>query len=274
MPRRVLKHARSMPYNLRANPLHALAASHALRIFHSNAIYSFIPKNGCSTMRLSLAIANGCIEDESDINWIHNNNDTFSADLASLMTARYTFVILRDPYARLASCFLDKIVDKTAEAWLLYNLIDRHMNIDDIAFSNFINFLADPRIRSADIHWRPQVDFLVYEQYDDYFALEQFDRSKKIIEDRAGLTIVDSRSLLRHGLDQWRLLPVDHDSSETPVGEIAALRRRGECPHPRSLFTDALISRVSELYAADLKLFTEKTGLATQPGPTGFASAI
>ena len=272
MPRRVLKHAKSVHNNLRANPFHVFAASHALRVFDTNAIYSFIPKNGCSTMRLSLAIANGCIEDEADVNWIHNNNDTFSADLASLITARYTFVILRDPYARLTSCFLDKFVGKTAEAWYFYSVINRSITPDRLTFADFIGFLGDPRIRAADIHWRPQVDFLVYQQYDDYFALEQFDNSRKIIEARAGLTIVDSRSLVRHGLDQWRLLPVDNDFSATPVAEIAALRLRGESPHPRSLFTDALIDRVSQLYADDLALFTDKTGLETRPGPKGFAS--
>ena len=79
MPRRVLKHAKSVHSNLRANPFHAFAASHALRIFHTNAIYSFIPKNGCSTMRLSLAVANGCIEGESDTSTGYITTTTHSA---------------------------------------------------------------------------------------------------------------------------------------------------------------------------------------------------
>ena len=61
-------------------------------------------------MRLSLAFYNGCVDDTADFGWIHSNNATFRADLASLAGASYTFVILRCPYARLASGYLDKIV--------------------------------------------------------------------------------------------------------------------------------------------------------------------
>ena len=89
-----------------------MAASHALKIYKTGAIDTFIPKNACSTMRLSVAIANCCIADASGFEWIHNNNDTFRANLEDLIRATYTFVILRDPFVRLASCFLDKIVPR------------------------------------------------------------------------------------------------------------------------------------------------------------------
>ena len=42
---------------------HQFAARHALNIYKSSSIYSFIPKCACSTMRLSLAKANGLIDD-------------------------------------------------------------------------------------------------------------------------------------------------------------------------------------------------------------------
>ena len=82
--RRLFRFARTSHAGLHANARHQLAAGHALRIYHSNAIYSFIPKNACSTMRLSLAIANCCIRDAADFNWIHQNNATFSANLEAL----------------------------------------------------------------------------------------------------------------------------------------------------------------------------------------------
>ena len=63
---RLLKYVQSDTGNLRLNPKHQVAASHALNIYSSGAIYTFIPKNACSTMRLSLAIANGC----SRIEWL------------------------------------------------------------------------------------------------------------------------------------------------------------------------------------------------------------
>jgi hypothetical protein len=96
---------------LAKNAAHQFAARHALSIYGARAIYSFIPKNGCSTLRFSVACANGCIDGPSDIDWIHSNNLTFSATLHELVTAQYTFTVLRCPYSRLASVYLDKIVD-------------------------------------------------------------------------------------------------------------------------------------------------------------------
>ena len=39
-----------------------------------------------------------------------------------------------------------------------------------VTFREFVMGLR-PRLRSNE-HWRPQVDFLVYETYDDYFCVE------------------------------------------------------------------------------------------------------
>ena len=260
---RLLKYARSSPKNLSANGKHRFAADHALRVYQSNAIYSFIPKNACSTMRLSLAIANCCIKDALDVNWIHQNNSTFAADLEALIRADYTFVVLRDPFARLVSCFLDKIVGKDQGAWKLYDLIDRRQSLDEITFADFTACLRSRATRNADIHWRPQVDFLVYEQYDDYFCVENFQSDANAIKNKSRLEIVDARKLTKHGLDRYQLLSADLDFSATPAAEIAELRRRGESPHPRSLYTTSLVQIVSNLYAADISLYAEKIGLPT-----------
>ena len=156
---RLLKHARSSHCDLRLNSWHTFAATYALRIYRSNSIYTLIPKNACSTMRLSLAIANCCIQDASDINWIYHNNQTFSADLEALVCADYTFVILRDPFARLASCFLDKIVSKETAAWNLHDLIARRLHPDDITFADMVEALCSAATLIADVHWCPQTIF-------------------------------------------------------------------------------------------------------------------
>jgi hypothetical protein len=260
---RLLKYARSDNNNLQLNQKHQTAASHALKIYGSGAIYTFIPKNACSTMRLSLAIANCCIPDVSGFNWIHKNNDTFAANLEDLVRASYTFVILRDPFARLGSCFLDKIVSQARPAQRLRELVARDLDLDEITFADFVNFLDDPLVRAGNMHWRPQTDFLVYDRYDDYFALEDFTAAAATIKDRAGLEVVDARLVAAHGLDRFHLLSADINHSRTPVNEIARLKRNGDCPDPRSLFTQPIIDAVSHLYADDMKLYAEKIGLST-----------
>lgn len=259
--RRILNYGTFTNRNLlQQNPKHIFASNHALRIFRSNAIYSFIPKNACSTMRLSIAIENGCINSGEDINWIHGNNTTFKADLASLIAADYTFVILRCPFARLASCFLDKVVGKTTEAWDLYDQIERSTEIDDMSFRSFTELVCNPRNLRHNIHWRPQVDFLVFKDYDDYFALEDFDVGVNRLKGIIGLEIVDARGLTRNGIDRLRMLPENQDFSNATVREIAELKFNGTCPHPRSLYTDALISLVSAAYQEDIDLYLRRIG--------------
>jgi hypothetical protein len=262
---RLLRFTQSDDRRLRLNDRHQFAASHALNIYASRAIYSFIPKNACSTMRLSLAIANGCIADPSRVEWIHENNDTFRAKLDDLVRASYTFVILRDPFARLASCFLDKIVSQKRPAQRLRELIGPELNLDIITFADFVQCLIHPDVLRANIHWRPQGDFLVYDRYDDYFAVENFAAVAPVIRDRAGIKVVDARPLTAHGLDRYRLLPSDNDHSRTSVAEIARLKQRGDCPHPRSLYTRSVTETVAHLFADDLQLYAAKIGTSLMP---------
>ena len=84
----LLRHGASVNTSLlRANPKHNFAHIHAIQIFDSNAIYSMIPKNGCTTMRVSIALANGAIADASQWEWVHLNNDSFRPSLKELALA-------------------------------------------------------------------------------------------------------------------------------------------------------------------------------------------
>lgn len=141
---RKLNHVSGTISNLSRNNEFQFALRHTLQIYTSNAIYSFIPKNACSTMRYSIAKTNGFIEGEKDINWIHNNNKTFNSDLKSLIVADYTFVILRCPYSRLASVFLDKFVKQTPDVFKYHSMTGRKTNPLDLTFRQFVNSLNKP----------------------------------------------------------------------------------------------------------------------------------
>jgi hypothetical protein len=260
---RLLKYPRAENCVLRLNDRHRVAVAHALKIYKSNSIYTFIPKNACSTMRLSLAMANCCIPNASYIDWIHDNNETFQASLEDLVLARYTFVILRDPFARLASCFLDKIVSKLPPALRLRDLAKAPLDLDQICFADFVELLDDEAVLSGNMHWRPQTDFLVYDRYDDYFSVENLGAAAAAISERASLEICDARPLTAHGLDRFDLLPANTDYSRTPVREIAGLQLDGRCPDPRSLYTKSIIDHVAQMYASDMALYTETIGPTT-----------
>jgi len=259
MHNRALKKTDNTYVNINQNQQFKLSLNHALMIYKSDSVYTFIPKNACSTMRLSLAIANGCIKDTKDYNWIHKNNSTFIATLKDLIKAKYTFVILRDPFKRLASMYIDKIVDRTVEAWSLYDRIDRKVRLEDMTFRKFLEIIFKPEIFRSNIHWRPQIDFLVYEEYDDYFALETFAEAIPEIEKKAKIKIYDARNLTKHGLDQYQLI-TDKDFSEVSPVEIFNLKQKGYAPSYETLYNDELIELVKNRYKDDFDLYIEKFG--------------
>ena len=253
---RFLKYSATNYEALKQNSKHNFAQRHTIRIYKSNAIYSFIPKNACSTMRTSIAYANGCIDNPQDFNWIHNNNHTFNAELSDLICADYTFIILRCPYARLASVYLDKIVSRDIPAWNFYDLIDRKVELDNISFTKFVQKLKNNAVKNGNIHWRPQVDFLVYQKYDDYFCLENFAEVITTLKTKIGLEIIDARHLTNHGLDKLKLIDND-DYSQVKPAEIFRFKKDGYCPAPRSLYSDELIETVHKLYRHDIELYQD-----------------
>jgi len=254
MKKRQLNYTANSYVKLNKNMQHKLAQNHALRIYNSNSIYSFIPKNGCSTMRLSLALANGCISDPKDFEWIHNNSLTFSADLPSLLLADYTFVILRCPFARLASVYLDKIVSTTWIRRSLQNMLKGKLESDEMTFRVFVKSLIHNETLRHNIHWRPQTDFLVYKEYDDYFNLENFSFAKDTIESKTHINIVDARNLTRHGIDSF-ILNSDSSYADYLVEDLQKLKRNGQAPQPSALYDDELITLVQNIYKEDISLY-------------------
>jgi hypothetical protein len=277
---RVLRFSRRETTALADNAAHRFAAKHALCIYRANAIYTFIPKNGCSTLRLSLALANGTIGSPEEAGWIHRNNGTFRATLRDLVTADYTFTVLRCPYRRLASAFLDKVVKRNVprsmdrllrnrpgragrfRRWLARaRRPDRRAapEYGDLTFRSFVRLLEAPGGLMLDPHWAPQSAFLVYEAYDDVFRLEEFEAAWARLRERIGLEVVDARSLIRHGTDQLTLM-TEGRFADTPVRELDAMRAAGRVPAPATLYDDDLTAAVTRLYRADVALYAARFG--------------
>lgn len=212
-------------------------------------------------MRYSLALANGCIAGPEDFVWVHANNPTFEAGLRDLAIAPYTFVILRCPQARLASAWLDKIVNKTVEAWNLRRIVGDDFELDDLTFRGFCDLLSDPKVRTSNIHWRKQVDFLVYEDYDGWFRLGDFAHAAAQIEARTGLHLHDARALSRHGRDRFEEEP-GTNFTDCTVHELAALQRAGRAPAYTAFYDEDLRVKTASWYQEDLKLYGEKFGSA------------
>ncbi|MGZ9811954.1 sulfotransferase family 2 domain-containing protein [Pseudoroseicyclus sp. H15] len=254
-PRRLRYSAESM-LALGANPLHKIAARQALVHYPSGSIYSFIPKNGCTTMRLSLAMAHGCISSLDDWHWIHNNNDTFAATLSELVRAPFTFTILRCPHRRLASAFFDKIVGRGPNYNNLHKVKLRSFDHTILTFRQFVTMLTDPKTLRLDIHWRPQADMLVYEDYDAWLTMERFDDAVRVIGERTGLEVIDARPLRDASTIGLEQMPPGL-YADMPIAELERARDGGQLPRVEDLYDDELAATVSRLYASDTALYSK-----------------
>lgn len=226
-------------------------------LYRKNALYSFIPKNACSTLRLSTAIENGCIDGVEQGHWIHANNQTFNATLAEAIKVDYSFVVLRCPFRRLASVFLDKFVAKEPDAWQYRDALSRQVDLDNLTFRNFVLSLKKPFIFSSNIHWRPQCDFLVYENYSDYFSLEEFPQAISMLKDKINFDVVDARELTGHGTHKYQAV-AEQCYADIAAFDIAIMKRKGLCPSHASLYDKELFALVSNLYRDDIDLYQQK----------------
>ena len=243
---------------LRANPQHTFAHTFAILMYDSGAVYSMIPKNGCTTLRLSIACANGVISDLADWEWIHQNNDSFRPSFKDLALASYRFTVLRCPYGRLVSCFLDKIVRRTADASQFVNASKSAGSLGQFTFRGFCAEIAKPQVRRANMHWRPQTDFLVYSDYDDYFCFEDFSRIAPRLRARIGMPLVDARPLARHDSSQFKTVHASHSFADVPLLQLEAMLLNGFYPQPKRFYDDGLAALVADIYADDFTLYRKR----------------
>ena len=248
---RLLKNARLEYSTVSQNKLYTFSLAYTLSIYPLDAVYTFIPKNACSTLRYSIAIANGFLGDISDINWIHQNNPTFMSTQREASLASYTFVVLRCPYTRIASCFLNQVVDGK------FNSYDQMGNKLSGNFHDFLSVIKSQQRSERDQHWRNQSDFLHYERYDEYFSLESFSEAINSLGAR-GFTVYDTRAALKH--DLTNIKRVDGDFSKTKQEELQKMKKEGYAPSYKSMFGDVEIELANDIYNDDINLYKSHFG--------------
>jgi len=242
------------------NQKHNFALKNTFSIYQSESAYSFIPKNACSTLRYSIAIANGCISSSKEIDWIHSNNQTFTMSTESAYRAKYKFAILRCPFTRMFSCYMDKAVNMDIQIWQYRNARNRSFHPHDLTFEYFIKDIGCAPLPALDIHWRPQVDFLVFESYDDLFCLEQFQNAQKTLKEKINFDVFDTRPFLNHHLSD--LIPdntIRLPYRKTAI-DLLILKRNGKIPDTIAMYNDELVNIVKEKYKNDIDIYIKNFG--------------
>ena len=243
--------------NLKTNKDHDFAIKHTSIHYKSNTVCTWIPKNGCSNLRYSIAKENGTITSVEEIEWIHQNNDCFNASTKEALQADYTFVILRNPFKRLLSFFLDKLChsqeDQSEES---YKRAHKAFNFNsNLSYSDFIDHIWENTDSIYDDeHTRPQCDFLLYRNYDQYFALEKIKQANEQIHYKTGINVEDIRDknsiFTSKGCERS-----DQIMHNTPADEISSLLKQSKVPITENMYTNEMAKKVSALYLQDILLY-------------------
>jgi hypothetical protein len=242
---------------LSENPYFNFAKDFCLIDFKTRSVFTFIPKNGCTSLRTSLAISNGFIPDIKHLDWIHNNNTTMTCSLLELFNAPSASIILRCPFERIASCFFDKFTIKRINS----DFYDAYINSDPNIYS-FIDFLKSLTLNSnllADIHWIPQVSYLLFDDYDNYYNLKDDNLESKIF-DTHGLIFYDTRKYSLHNTSNLKLNGNFSENAHLSITEITIMRNNYELPSYESIYNSEAIELVNQIYADDIKFFKDKFG--------------
>jgi SAM-dependent methyltransferase len=159
-------------------------------------IYCPIPKNACTLFRTIMVKHSDAGEkyekSQHDIHKYLVQNDTGVKlnDFLELKKSEYfKFVVLRNPFDRLVSAYLDKIAKRHKLAPFVRDVVESVYNSLDqepdyrrsITFSQFVHYLVKTEDYSLNEHWRPQHTFLG-EGMIEFDLIGQFEKLDLVIE--------------------------------------------------------------------------------------------
>jgi hypothetical protein len=243
------------------------AIDHTLYEPRTKCMATFIPKNGCTNLRYSFALANNLISTPEDIDWIHSNNQSMNANLENIQNSIYTFVVLRNPYERLASAFWNKFIEvegdhyeKESSGQIFRDIFNAELDSASIdSFKDFINTLwINPSLMSRDTHLRHQTDFLLLSNYDDYFSLKQFQALQNTVLKQSGLAITDTRKITKHTTYGFSEATSGYYGN-SKLKELSAIKAQNQIIRYEDLYDEEDSYKVTQLYLNDVASYIEKT---------------
>lgn len=263
-----------------------MAQKHAIYIAPANAIYSFVPKNACTTLRYAAVMANTSDDmrtseygsPESFDKAMGQIND-YVATPEQIVSAAYKFIVLRCPWSRLSSVFLDKVIGgkRTGRAIRLNAETQRlgkpvalglralhrvgivpYLDPTRFTFRQFVDLISAPSGLEIDHHWTPQAR-LALDTYDDVFGMHDLGTAFARITETTGMKIRDTRDLSGHATHRLKLL-TDKCYADVPMEDLSQMKHKGYAPHHTAFYDKGLKDIVRALYKEDIDFYTNHLG--------------
>ncbi|MDR5732656.1 sulfotransferase family 2 domain-containing protein [Caballeronia sp. LZ025] len=223
-----------------------------------------IPKNACSTVMNSLG--------HSVINGAHPHQFGARFEAAQEGAKDWPCIaVLRDPFERAVSAYLNKLTDILAEELFVHELLDyvwraqRMRQRPDwrtsITFREFVVHLASFPDEQLDMHWRSQSSFLGGEQPSVVLEMRRLEDQWKM---HPLLRSIELRNFAPHATHSQ--LNIGEDVFDVPGEAFVGFKMVcGQYPSPESFRDPYLVDLIQKRFADDYRLlaaanFYETTG--------------
>jgi len=238
---------RDVAFLTRWNTPHQIAYNISVSTRHRYIFYE-TPKVACSTIKRLLMLNEGywhLVHDEvsakpDQFDQLHLREFSPLLNPKQLYPFRpliegtefFKFCFVRNPYSRLLSAYLDKIVNKREQLRQIKQVLGRPMFPDQpVSFAEFIHAVADTPVTMMDPHWKVQYNHLE----GDSIAFDFIGRFENLDADMAEVG-------RRVGLD------MTHYRDHSP-------HRSGADNKVEDYYTDELRALVYKVYEADFETF-------------------
>jgi hypothetical protein len=218
--------------------------------------FNFIPKNACSSIKNTLRFYS---EGYASLDNVHNDSDYLKPFL--LDSDWFVFLVVRDPFDRVVSAYLDKIINPIEEnaLKLVVQIYEERGLIykkgKSVPFIYFLEWISTQPIDYLDAHWRPQSSLLRFSKYTDIFYMNKLESQWNSSKFGSVHPIVNvdlhSTSKSTHEFkDRDKLISVDGDFL---YGYICTVN---SFPNKNSFKTDQTLELVNLIYKDDYKFLS------------------
>lgn len=232
-------------------------------------VYCPIPKNACTFFKtLMVELSDECTDFKNSSYDIHKY---IRATQSKIKLTSFSYienqnylklVILRNPFERLVSAYLNKFVRINKKTPIVQKVIDDVYNNFDlkrekdssITFSQFIDYLSRTEDYDLNEHWRPQHTFLGTNlvEFDLVFQLENLDSALEKLETQLGIKIDNKKTKNR---TKYVLINSDDHFYDKYPQELQAY---SGLPKAAKFYTPELENLVRVRYARDIEIYENK----------------
>lgn len=240
------------------DPLSYYFINHNLKV-----VYCSIPKNACTLFKnVIVDNSNDKKQYEQSQQNIHQFLVSKRGDISTLISCLqspeyFKFVLLRNPFTRLASGYLDKFAKHLHPESFAVDVIKDvqyslglEINIKkSITFEQFIKYLARKEDYELNDHWRPQNNFTGSIEFD---LIGQFENLNYVIDTLQNKYYIRIKKKVSEHVTKY------HDFAENlPFYSMypEELRNLGGMPKVGQLYSSELENIVRARYEKDIKLY-------------------